>query len=488
MLRRSFLAVLIAATACLPIGAQTKDKQISITGEIFTQIQKRNIKRLAICPRIISRDKSGENPAFIGDLGPLSERLASQVRDEIKRVNEQGGYNVEIVPDGAVRSALKGVKASDLYEESVQSKLRELTDAIILMYDNSEGSGDPANLQIQTEMLDVRKQNKTDEVINRSDTAQLSLSDAAYAGQSFIVRTVRDNLIKPASFKPTEGLTEESAFGVGVEWERIHYAQLEKSEQHPLQDQSNPFAFQIVVNGEPREVWFNPKEGNKAYVALDLDEEFTVHLNNHSGKTVLQSLLVDGVNSISQNPDIKQEKHHPLETAFARHWITKPVESYYPIEGYLREWSGKTGKSTSNSNRFKVILAVDSEAANAGIDDRFGLITVITYALRNDGYAEYTGKVPETLIASKGFDGFKIGIGAGVQAAKEVEGQTGERGVMLTAMTINYVDSKTLAKLKEGGTGEETTTTTTTTTGNNIPDPVNKAPGKSKTNGEEKQF
>ncbi|MDB5338524.1 MAG: hypothetical protein JWN70_4143 [Planctomycetaceae bacterium] len=452
MLRRYLSLALIVGASCLPmtVSAQSAGSSVSTTGEILNQIQKLKIKRLAICPRIITRDKDGSNPTFVGPLGPLAERLAVQLRDEV--ASKSARFNVQIVPDGAVRTALNGVKAGDLYDEAVQSKLRQKTDAIIFLYDNSQEAGSSDEVKIQTEMLDVRQANETTEVVNKTDTAPLSLSDAAYAGQSFVVRAVSDNHIKSVSFKTTPELPEEAAFGVGVDWERVQYAQLIKKDQHPLQeaDADNPFKFQVVVGGQPREIWFNPKEGNKAYVALDMDEEFTVQLHNHSTLPVMQALLIDGVNSISQNADIRQEKHHPLETVFARHWITKPVESYYPIDGYLREWNGKVGKAVSKSNRFKVTLASDAEATNAGIDDRFGLLTVIVYAMRDkEYYAEYTGDIPKNLVASRaGGQGFKWGIGAGVQGDTQVEGQTGERGLMLTAMTINYVDSARLQQLK----------------------------------------
>ncbi len=450
MLRRYLSLALVVGASCLPltVSAQSAGNSVSTTGEILNQIQKLKIKRLAICPRIITRDKDGSNPTFVGPLGPLAERLAVQLRDEV--ASKSAKYNVQIVPDGAVRAALNGVKPGDLYDESVQNKLRQKADAIIFLYDNSQESGSSDQIRIQTEMLDVRQANETTEVVNKTDSALKSLSDAAYAGESFVVRAVSDNRIKSVSFKSTPDLPEEAAFGVGVEWERVQYAQLIKNDQHPLQAADNPFKFQVVVGGQPREIWFNPKEGNKAYVALDMDEEFTIQLHNHSTLPVMQALLIDGVNSISQNADIRQEKHHPLETVFARHWITKPVESYYPIEGYLREWNGKVGKGVSKSNRFKVTLASDAEATNAGIDDRFGLLTVIVYAMRDkEYYAEYTGDLPKNLVAARaGGQGFKWGIGAGVQGDTNVEGQTGERGLMLTSMTLNYVDSTRLAQLK----------------------------------------
>ncbi len=482
MLRRFGIAALIAAVSCLPVGAQTNEKPVSVTGEIFTKIQKLQIKRLAVCPRIISRDQNGENPTFKTDLGPLGARLATQVRDQIRQVNDEGNYKVEIVPDGAIREALSGVSAADLYQDEVQSKLRKRTDAIVLLYDNTQAESEGGELQIQTDVLDVRK-GEADELVSRNDSTQLSLSDAAYAGQSFTVRTASDNIIKPISSVPAE-----YAFGVGLDWERYYYTKLAKDEPHPLQEKSNPFAFQISANDEPREIWINPKDG-KAYVALNFDEQFTVSLKNGSKRTVLQSLIIDGVNSISQKTDGTLAKQHPMETEYSRHWYTKPTDLSYPIAGYLRDWQGKAGTNKSNTERFKVGLKVDSVAQTEGISDHFGLITVIVYALRMDGYEEFTGDPPAEVVkvAAKDASGFELGIGAGLQEQKDVEGQTGERGVMLTAMTVNYVTSKQLQALKDGTDGGDNKKESDT-----IPDTEKDKPGKagatSKTVGEDKQF
>jgi len=107
-----------------------------------------------------------------------------------------------------------------------------------------------------------------------------------------------------------------------------------------------------------------------------------------------------------------------------------------------------------------------AEAANAGIEDKFGMMTVIIYALHEDGYVEYTKPVPEkVLVASKGAESFKLGIGAGTKDQKVIEGQTGKRGVMLTSMTVYYVTPSQLAELQQGGsaTDEPSGTTTQTT-------------------------
>lgn len=457
MVRRFIAAAILGITlSCLPGGTQAQapdEEKISLTSEIFNKIDQEKIKRLAIVPKIISRDSAGENPAFVGELGPLADRLATQLRDEIRKVNDEGNFKITIVPDGVVKAALKGAKAGDLYDESVQSKLRKQADAVILLFTNADAKESTSfkDLEIKTEMLDIRVADQTSEVVNRPDTVQLTLSDAAYAGQSFIVRMVNDSKIQPVNFKPMDGIPEEAAFGVGEDWERIQYAQLEPNEQHPLQDSSNPFAFQVVVNGEPREIWFNPKEDNKAYVALNLDEEFSVRLHNHSNMPVLQSLIIDGQNSISQKPDVSQEENHPIKTDYSRHWYIKPAETYVSIDGYLRQWAGKAGANNSKSNRFKVTISTEAEAVKAGIEDKLGLFTVIVYALRNQGYAEYTQPVPEKiLVASKGGESFKLGIGAGAQEDKVIDGKVGERGVMLTAMTVYYVTPKQLDDLKSG--------------------------------------
>lgn len=488
MVRRFVAAAILSLTlGCLTgvVQAQAPDEEkISLTSEIFNKIDQEKIKRLAIVPKIISRDSAGENPAFIGELGPLADRLATQLRDEIRRVNEEGKFKVTIVPDGVVKAALKGAAAGDLYEESVQSKLRKQADAVILLFANADAKESTSfkDLEIKTEMLDIRKANQTSEVVSRPDTVQLTLSDAAYAGQSFIVRTVNDSKVQAVNFKPMDGVPEEGAFGMGEDWERLQYAQLATSEQHPMQDSSNPFAFQVVVNGEVREVWFNPNEGNKAYVALNLDEEFSVRLHNHSNMPVLQSLIIDGQNSISQKPDLSQEENHPIKTEFSRHWFIKPAETYVPIDGFLRQWAGKAGANNSKSNRFKVTISTEAEAAKAGIEDKLGLFTVIVYALRNQGYAEYSQPVPEKiLVASKGAESFKLGIGAGAQEEKVIAGQVGERGVMLTAMTVYYVTPKQLEDLKSGAVQPNGSTAGGPQTGKNGPAKVEPAKNQSGT-------
>ncbi len=463
MLRRYFAMTLMGLIGSLGSAVQAQklgigvdavtpkpDLSASVVADIFAQLQKRKIKRLAICPRVISRDKAGENAAFVGDLGPLAESYATNLREAISRFNEDGDYQIQIVPDAAIRAALRGVRASELYDDAVLSKVRTRADALLLLYDRTPEAGFAKDVQIQAEMNDIRQEGQTDEAVNRSFTTALSLSDAAYAGRSFVVRKIGDDKVQPVGLRPARDVPQEAAFGVGLDWERIQYAQLQEGDRHPLHDASNPFAFQIVVGGQPREIWFDPQSGNKAYVGLDLEEEFEVRLNNHSSKPVLQALLIDGVNSISMKPDVRQERQHPLQTDFSRHWFIKPAKTHYSIEGYLQYWRGKVGKAASKSTHFKVTQTIDADPTKAEIDSRNGLLTVIVYALRNDGYVEYTEGLPATFSVNSrgGPRGFKFGIGPDQQTERTTQGQAGERGLMLSAMTVHYVESRRLKELK----------------------------------------
>lgn len=423
-----FISIAPAGLPGVGMSHHLSAEEAAPSEKIVKSILKGNYKRVAVLPRVVSRT-SGEDNAVTGKntVGALSMAWPDDLYDALVDASVESNGKFQIVSDQQVLLALKGKDLEDVGSEEMWKVIREKTGADYLA---SIDVTDPGAVEGRTGAPEVKRvvngiDLKSNSAVGRvTETYKKSLSDAAYAGESFVVREWQGNRLEAT------GLSGGKLFDVGSAAEKEQYAKL-LPQEHPLTRKDYPYGISIEVNGEIRE----PRVIDGQFVVpLDMGEEYVIRAWNRGEREVFMGLYVDGVNTIGA----KLEK--PDETPTNRTWFLKPDQGSSKISGWQKV-DATTGESSYE--KFVIVGEDDSVAreenqpGGEGFGDNLGMITAMVYSYGMDD-------VPKT----KGFAVVAkdtIGTGRGTTESGGVSGfdpNAKQKGLLLGSMTIYYRSTK----------------------------------------------
>jgi hypothetical protein len=254
------------------------------------------------------------------------------------------------------------------------------------------------------------------------------------------------------------------AMGVGPEWERIQYGNLQQVKAaveaagqvypHPLENPDVPYGIQLIVNGQrtvPERIC------DKLYVAIDpaagppgQGPDIGIRMFNRCGYPVFMGVYIDGVNMINQQREL------PIMTPSRRHWSVR--DGY---DSVLRNWYHLELGRTELRSQFVLVDAPQGVAAQQGlpaggenyvafgdrIDDRLGMITCMVYTHGWQG-VDANPNPPQ----QRG--GGRYAFGSGLTEEIQVRWDAGERGILLAAMTLHYRTPDELDQIRSMSCGD----------------------------------
>lgn len=290
-------------------------------------------------------------------------------------------------------------------------------------------------------------------------TAMLTESELGMLGHSFAipektkipaevvnatpVKVISENITinNPESFLPQPPDKEKEIVRVAykpvsapmVNWLNDNYSQM----PHPL-CVSNPL-LNVDVNVQRRignGYQYRPLvyKNNEAFVPLRMGDVYQIRLHNAQNEFIAARILVDGLNTLPQDPSPKntlpQHKFAAIEEIYevgppppvvesepviaprvnldsARYWLLPPN-----FRGVIPGFFGTAGAS-ANYREFKVTTAPRSEAAQQGFTEQIGVITVAYYSTRkivtppNETEGQKRGRI--AALNSKGALGTELG-------------------------------------------------------------------------------
>ncbi len=412
----------------LGIHSQLSAEEVSPSEKIVQTILKGGYKRIAVLPRVVSRT-SGEANAVTGKntVGALSMAWPDDLYDALIEASGNSNGQFQVVSDQQVLQALKGKKLEDVGSDDMWKVIREKNGADYLA---SIDVTDPGAVAGKTGAPEVKRvvngiDLNTNSAVGRiTQTYKKSLSDAAYAGESFVVREWQGNRLEAT------GLSGGKLFDVGSAAEKEQYANLIPQE-HPLLRNDYPYGISVEVNGVAREV--RTIDG-QLVVPLDMGEEYVVRVWNRGEREVFMALYVDGVNSIGA------QLEKPDDTPTNRTWYLKPDQASKKVSGW-QKIDPTTGEASYQ--KFLIVGADDAVAREAGqpggdgFDDNLGMITALVYSYGMDDVPKTKGIVA---VAKD-----TIGTGRGGTVTGGVAGSdpnAKQKGLLLGSMTIYYRSTK----------------------------------------------
>jgi len=395
----------------------------AVHDELSDKIVAAGHQRIVICPRVVSTDIEGEAASFAGRLGPQAGLVPNQLAE---RLRETSRKRYELVSFDVVNRAMQGMTVEDLQRASTLQMLGKRTGADALVMIKAKSTGRSKRIYT-AELFDLVGGGKEAQV---EETIDEGLSDAAFSGRSFEARRWVDGRVKAVGLNSRLG--ETRAFGLGAEYERLQLAAIVADGPHPLERPQFDYGFAIVVDGKVRP-W--TRIGSELYVALEPGEKFGIHVWNDSDHDAFCGLFIDGVNTINKVFE------HPLVTPTSRHWYLERRSGKRMIRGWFAIDSNRQLQSLS---RFQVVLREESVAFGQGVAHQFSTITAIVYTKGLDIGAS----VPRTPLKSKGGLG-SFAIGEAESENVSLRFRSGQRGIMLAAMTVHYRTSSELQKLRE---------------------------------------
>jgi len=431
-------------TLVLPLiisGARANNKKgdetpLSPAEKLVQSIVKKGYKRVAVLPRVVSRT-TGHMDAVTGSnsVGALSMAWPDELYDALVEASLNSDGKFAVVSDQQVLQALKGKKVDDVGSEEMWNVIKDKTGADYLA---SIDVTDPGAAEGRTGSPEIKRVVNGVDLNTKSAAGRVtqvyskSLTDGAYAGESFVVREWQGNKLAAT------GLSGGRLFDTGASAEKDQYSHLVPQE-HPLLRQDYPYGISIEVNGQKRE----PKLiGDKLVVTLDLGEEYVVRAWNHGEREVFMGLFIDGVNSIGAKIE------RPDTTPTNRNWFIAPDPNDRKISGW-QKIDPNTQESTYE--KFIIVNSQDSVAKEEGqpggdgFSDSLGMITALFYSYGMDDIPQTKGT---TTLATD-----NIGTGRG---EKQEGGTAGfdpnakQKGLLLSSMTIYYRSSKWLEEHPNG--------------------------------------
>lgn len=421
--------------------------------KIVSTIRNRGYKTVGVIPQAIVRrletDADGKTRLVTkNSTGALSRAWSNEFYDELFSASAEPGSGFQVVSEQKFLTALSGQKLEDVGSDELWDLIAKKTgvDAVLVPSVIDPGPSDggrvgATELSMGLEIHDVKGKFT---VGHQSLEYRKSLSDAAYAGESFIVREYVNGQLGPS------GLRGGNYFGMGLLAEREQYEQLQ-SGPHPLTLEKFPYTISVVVNGKVR----RPVEIDGAlYVPLSIGEKYQLHVTNRDEHPVFAAIYIDGLNTIGQ------KRERPDSTDTNRTWWFRPTgNEARVIEGWFQHDS--SGTNRPQVDEFVVTAASDSLAATTAepggetFGSSLGLITAIFYTYGTEG-------IPVTR-APKPPPESSIGTGRGARIDSRVasyDTQKKLKGLMLAAVTLYYRTPEQIAQLAREAGGSDVVQTT----------------------------
>jgi len=423
------VSVNLLTLACGLSFAETTESEVASPADKTVQaILDKGYKRVAVLPRVVVHSADNLNKVVGSNtVGALSYAWPDELYESLIDASVTSNGKFAVVSEQEILHALKGKKGEDVGTEEMWKVIREKTGADFLA---SIDVTDPGPSQGRTGAAEVKRVVNGIDLKDNSAVARVrqeykkSLSDAAYAGESFVVREWKGKRLEAT------GLTGGLLFDPGPTAEKEQYAMLAPQE-HPLLRDDFPYGLGIEVKGQLRIP--SVVEGQMV-VRLDAGDEYVVRAWNRSEREVFMGLYVDGINSIG----VKLER--PEQTPTERTWFLRPNPDARRISGWQ-----KIDPQTKQASYEKFVVvgasnAVASEASQPGGDgfeDNLGLITAVFYSYGMDD-------IPKTKGISK-LANDNIGTGRGQKVSGGVAGydvKAKQKGLLLSTVSIFYRSSK----------------------------------------------
>lgn len=342
---------------------------------------------------------------------------AAQVRDELARLSRQnelpgGGY--QVLGEGDLKRAAKGVGAEDIGDAAALARLSDRAGGLDgLVTGIMKRRGD--NVHLKCELVATAKGNTLGEP---AGLFPLSEDLAGDLGASF------DNRGRPQG-GPYAALV-------------VGHALKQAERNHPALSKQFPFKVEVwSVRAEPgqkigpktprkkKEFIQLPAAGDAAgglnlrelCVAAREGEVFEIYVWNHSEQPVAAHVLVDGLNVIGQKRERlgKGRMWAPLEP-------TTDPEQPYLIAGWYDD--RRPGNDLPLTKRFRFVDVAESVAGRQKYGEAIGLITVGLYGER----------------------GRALGVGEGPEERRDLGTSDFPIGRLLGVVQIRYVDERDLGK------------------------------------------
>jgi hypothetical protein len=433
----SFIRFRLIATVavCLSslVTCSTFAQDLTPVDKAVRAIKEKGFKRVAVIPRVVVRATGDTNRvAGKNTLGALSYEWPDELYDSLIDAASSSNGQFSVVPEHQILQALKGKTSEDVGSEEMWKVIREKTGADFLA---SVDVTDPGPVEGKTGSPEIQRAVSAVDLRDNSAALRVrqeyrkSLSDAAFSGESFVVREWKNGSLD------ANGLSGGLLFDTGAAAEKEQYAKL-MPQDHPLLRDDYPLGIGIEVGGELR----TPKVvDGQLVVQLDVGEEYVIRAWNRGDEAkgdpkVFMGLYVDGVNTVGAT------RERPELTPTTRTWFLRPIPEFRRIAGWLK--IDPQSRQTSYE-RFVVVGAAEAVAREAGqpggdgFDDNLGLITAVFYTYGMKGIPKTKGAVKPVADS--------IGTGRG---RKEDGGVAGfeslgeEKGLMLSSVSIYYRSSQ----------------------------------------------
>lgn len=421
----------MAILAVLTVGQSGVPDLSLVAEQLQHPLAENNYRRVGVLPRFIVRQ--GTEEKLGGSIGPQGDLLAEQLGKQLLR-SAQGKYRV--IDDRQMRAAFAGMSIDDLSKrESLVAAAQKVggMDALVVGTVSDLRQKGPEEsrpeLNIEARLIDIRDSSA---VADAQSTHWLTLSDAAYMGESWELRRWTPGGIVNVGLDAKKFINDYGPFASGPVSEEFQYTAILRNRPHPLLDSECPYRMSIFVDGQQRPLI--PVK-DRLYVALEPGDVYQIRVESRSPRPAYLSLFVDGINILGKT------REHPSTSKFWR-----------LAAGQKAQFAGWTtgGGGQYKQEEFMIAPADSTVAAEQGFGQQLGMITGVFYTFGLEGLPE---PPPPAQFADDNTLGASMpgayGTGAGRQTVLRLEEQSGpERGIILAAMTVHYAPSAEIDLLK----------------------------------------
>ena len=448
-------ALFVGLVAVLGLGA-LPERAETVSQKILNEIAARGYRRVGVAPKF-TVDQAGRK-FFVDEAGLLVDQFPQILTEAlIKGARRTRETTFETISLDQMRSLFSNMAESDYTDPK---KIEVLTktiggiDAIVIgrIEDVTKYTGLKTTL-IQGQDVKVfetvpsaeRPQPIDDESIAQfnikcrmieaatgrvvmvaDEELQLSLSDAAYLGESWELRRWTD-----AGQLTNIGLNDVGArgqkispFGYGRAYELAHYALIRRDRSNPQLEPECPYKLSIR-SGEGT-IDLTPL-GERLYAAIEPGDTYSIVVSSKSSKPTNLALYVDGVNVRGKVRD------NPANAKL----LLVPPRSDLTVAGWL-EKDLPTGELAS----FMMVKGDDTVTAQLGVGDRIGQITAVFLTYGRDGLPEAPALKSGPLSGT-----FGTGLGKPVERG-DLQLSNAPSGPILAAITIQYCTPRELDVIK----------------------------------------
>ncbi|QDU96673.1 hypothetical protein [Lignipirellula cremea] len=449
----------LLATSLLGLGAGSACAETP--GEKLAAEAVRNgHKTLAVVPAVVHASTDGD--AAVGELGPRGKMLASALYDQLVEASQKGRYQgkFRVVSQRSMSVAMRsrGITVDNLSDpDQVRVLARDLeADEVIAVFRDEQinqeqehirrdsGQEEPVGpraARVVSDHLDVEsidpEQNTalfTERVIEPR-----TLATAAYQGESWEIRRWQ-----PGGFVNRGIRDGVEPFGIGPEWETLHYAALRSDLDHPYSAAGFPYRLDVYVGDEVREPRrLNTDFGSAYVVELNPGDVYKIGIRNDSERPVYVALYVDGLSVIDQ------KLVDPSDLEIRRHWMLPPQSGRRFVRGWYTVRRDEDGNplETQLFDEFKVSNRKDSVAFGQGFEQNLGMITAVFYTV---GLEDVQNPGPLNQVVARALPPSALGTGRGLRKEQQLDRVKAEpRGMILGAVTLYYRPAELISKPRD---------------------------------------